>query len=480
MAELAATYGNPDAFSRLVFGSGLHAGQRRYTEQAQAQVNFLLPGNSFGKTELIVRFALYKAWFKDGKYRPLSFEEWVEQEYKGLVASYNYPIAKESFDRLEFHAKTKENLKALIKNISHSDPVRVELVNGAVIDWGSLDVGGKLVEAARRRFIFVDEVGHIPDLSYTFDNILFPRTMGVAGDIHLFGTPKAHSDPYLMEVFHKGHDGKDPFYYAQSGSVFENEFWPEDEKARVLANPRYVTGFAANGDPLLTPMGRQVINGEFIVSGGYFFNRSHVARIFTGDHEVEWHGENHFTSPPRSGRMYMGGFDLAGNKRRAMRTKTGSDATVGMVVDYTERPWQIVWYQYIEGGDMDWEQKYQVMSSVFESYPMPYLLIDATGQIDSVQEALQNRGVEVEGVHFGGQGSKKYDMLRNLQLCMELKWSGTKGVLRSPPIPGLKKELDNYVLPDEKIEQDRVVTLAMICHHIAQWEMPGAVGGEVY
>jgi len=227
-------------------------------------------------------------------------------------------------------------------------------------------------------------------------------------------------------------------------------------------------------------MGRQVINGEFIVSGGYFFNRSHVARIFTGDHNVTWQGENHFAAPPASGRVYMGGFDLAGNRRRTARNKQGSDATVGFVVDYTDRPWRIVWYQYIEGGDMDWEQKYQVMASVFKDYPMPYLLIDATGQIDSVQEALQNRGVEVEGVHFGGQGSKKFDMLRNLQLCMELEWSGTKGVLRSPPIPGLKKELDNYVLPDEHIEQDRVVTLAMVAHHICQWDLAAATPGEVY
>jgi len=249
MSELANTYGDPHAFSLLVFGSGLHAGQRRYTENATAQVNFLLPGNSYGKTELIVRLAVYRAWFKDGKYRPTNFEQWIEQEYKGLVASYNYDIAKESFDRLEFHAKTKENLKVLIKNISHSDPVRVELVNGAVIDWGSLDVGGKLVEAARRRFVMVDEAGHIPDLSYTFDNILFPRTMGVAGEIHLFGTPKAHSDPYLHEVFIKGRDGQDPFYYAQSGSVFENEFWPPEEKARVLgraASDSYADGSSGN------------------------------------------------------------------------------------------------------------------------------------------------------------------------------------------------------------------------------------------
>lgn len=481
MQRLAATYGDPSAFSELVFGSRLHAGQRRYVESAQADVNFLLPGNSYGKTELIARSVIYKAWFKDGPYRPNTFEDWLQQEYKGLVASYNYPIAKESFDRLNAYSKHREPFKALIKQVLHSDPVSIELVNGSLVDWGSLAEDGKLVEAARRRFIYVDEAGHIPDLSATFDNVLFPRTMGVGGQVHLFGTPKAHSDPYLLEVFEKGKDGKDPFYYSQPGSVFENEFWPEEERQRVLANPRYVKGWNEDGTPILTPIGRQVINGEFVIIGGYFFSRPHVNRIFTGDHEVKWADENTFYADPQPGHLYMGAFDLAGNRRKRRRKgKQGSDATVGFVIDYTTRPWKIVAYIYIEAGDMDWQQKYEVMSDVFHRYSMPYLLIDATGQIDSVQEALQTRGVEVEGVHFGGSSGKKYDMLRNLQLCMELDTEGHKGILRSPPIPRLKHELDHYMLPDEDIQQDCVMALAMATSHISQWELPASIGGEVY
>lgn len=479
-ARLAAAYGDPSAFSELVFGTPLHAGQQRYCKDSNAEVNFLLPGNSYGKTELIARYATYKAWYKDGPYRPLSFEDWVAQEYKGLVCSYNYPIAKESFDRLENYLRSREELRVLVKRVNRSDPVQVELNNGAVIDWGSLHDDGKLVEAARRRFIFVDEAGHIPDLADTFDNILFPRTMGVGGSVHLFGTPKAWSDPYLLEVFEKGKDGSDPFYYSQPGDVFENEFWPQEERERVLNNPRYVKGYDKDGNPICTPIGRQVIYGHFVITGGYFFGRPHVARMFTGDYpDVEWQDDNTFYVPPRAGRLYLAAFDLAGNRKRRKR-KQGSDATVGFIVDYTERPWRIVGYIYIEAGSMDWQEKYEVMAKVFHDYPMPYLLIDATGQIDSVQEALQSRGVEVEGIHFGGSSSKKYDMLRNLQLCTELEWGGTKGVLRSPLIPKLKHELDHYVLPDDDIEQDCVMALAMVAFHISQWELPAAVGGEVY
>lgn len=507
MARLAATAEDPSAFSELVFGTPFHTGQRRYAKNATAQVNFLLPGNSFGKTEFIARFVVWLCWFKHGPYRPETFKEWLSQEYKALVASYNYPIARESFERLTAHHRNRPELQALVKSINKSDPVRVEFSNGALIDWGSLDGQGKLVEAARRRAILVDEAGHIPDLSSTFDNILFPRTMGVGGQIHLLGTPKPHSDPYLLEVYEKGRKGDDPFYYSQPGSVFENEFWHQNEKDRVLQNPRYVTGWGpcktgegcayatcVDGQhPILTPVGRQVIDGAFVLAGGYFFSRPHVSRIFTGDHDVEWHGDRHFsqgqwsdeggiwtrTGDIPSGRLYLGAFDLGGNKLRKRKRK-GSDPTVGMVVDYTERPWKVVHYHNIEGGDMDWEQKYQTMSEVFQGYPMPYLLIDATGQIDSVQEALVNRGVEVEGIHFGGNSSKKLDMLRNLQLCMEMDFGGSKGVLRSPLIPVLKHELDHYVLPDDSISQDTVVTLAMLAHHVAQTELPAATAGDVF
>jgi hypothetical protein len=501
MQELVGTYGNPSRFSELVFGTPFHAGQRRYAAMALADVNFLLPGNSWGKTEFITRFALYCAFHKVGPFSPTNMADFLGQEYKVLVCSYNYPIAKESFDRLEAHYINRPEVAALIKSFNKADN-RVLLANGAQIDWGSLDGQGRLVEAARRRVILVDEAGHIPDISSTFDNILFPRTMGVGGRIHLLGTPKAHSDPYLFEIYQKGRDGKDPFYYSQSGSVLENEFWPQSERERVLRNPRYVKGWEPCPDcpgladldhlacreqdgvmnrPLLTQMGKQVINGEFIIAGGLFFNRFHIARVFReGEHlDVDWSSENSFRREPEENHLYLGAYDLGGNKPRRKR-KTQSDPTVGFVIDYTTRPWQIVRWEYIEGGEADWQGKYEVMAKDFHDYAMPYLLIDATGTVDSVQEALQDRGVEVEGVHFGGSSGKKFDMLRNLQLVTELEWGQQRGVLRSPPIPRLKHELDHYLLPDDDIKQDCVMALAMVCHHISQWEMPAAISGEVF
>lgn len=507
MQKLAGTYGNPSAFSELVFGTPYHDGQKDYAEHALADVNFLLPGNSWGKTEFIVRNSLYEAWFKVGPLRPNNFIDWLHHTDNTLLASYEYDTIKEAFERLKKARDSRPEVNALIQSIVESPQMEIELTNGSRMDFGSLKDQGKHVEATRYNRIYIDEAGHIPDISYTFDSVLFPRTMGVSGRIHLIGTPKPHSDPFLLEVFEKGKDGKDPFYYSKSGAVLENEFWTQAERERVLRNPRYVKGWRPVEDgeelgilgkaatlvngilcvPILTPMGRQVILGAFIIAGGYFFNRFQVQRMFEwGEDMEEFYGpmESHGDSwsyAPKKGRVYLGAFDLAGNKRKTKGRKgRGSDPTVGFVIDYTERPWRIVRFDYIEGGDADWEDKYRLMKQVYVDYAMPYLIIDGTGNVDSVQEALQNRGVEVLGIQFGGSSTKKFDMLRNLQLCTEMEWDGVKGVIRSPLIPQLKYELDHYIIPDEEIVQDCVMALGMVAHEIAQYELPAAAGGEVW
>lgn len=506
-ASLASTYGDPSAFSELVFGTPYHKGQREYARLAVADLNFLLPGNSWGKTEFLLRDALYSAWFKDGPNRPSNFRDWVQTPYNVLLASFEYDTIGEAFNRLEAARNNNPRVKALIKRLVSAPRGQIELTNGSIIDFGTLKDNGKHVEATRYNKIYVDEAGHIPDISYTYDSVLYPRTMGVAGIIHFIGTPKPHSDPYLLEVFEKGKNGGDGFHFSYSGSVLENEYWTQAERDRVMSNPRYVRGWrplehdedpgilslavrvldGIPSVPLLTPMGQQVILGAFIIAGGYFFNRFHTQRMFEWSEDwgdVEWVGDSftvtHGGSPTQEGHIYMGSFDIAGNKMRSKKKRKGSDPTVGFVLDITERPWKVVRFDFIRGGDADWEGKYQLMADVYRTYSLPYLLVDVTGNVDSVQEALQNRGVEVEGVQFGGSSNKKFNMLRNLQLCLEMEWDGIRGVIRCPMLPQLKHELDHYILPDDEIAQDCVMALAMVAHETAQYELPASAMGEVY
>ena len=506
MQKLAGTKGDPSAFSELVFGTRYHQGQKEYAENAVADVNLLIPGNSWGKTEFIVRQAFYEAWFKIGPNTPDNFEDWFNQTDNTLLASFEYDTIGEEYDRFCKYENSRPEVKALIsRNVASPHPT-IELTNGSVIDFGSLKDQGRHVEATRYNRIFVDEAGHIPDVSYTYDSVLYPRTMGVSGRIHLVGTPKPHSDPFLLEIFEKGKRGDDPFYFSKQGAVLENEFWTQAERDRVLRNPRYVKGWrpvehdealgvlekavtdvdGVPSVPILTPMGKQVILGAFVIAGGYFFNRFYVARMFEWEDDENLYGEpefngDSFTFAPRKDRFYMGAFDLAGNKRKLKGRKgRGSDPTVGFVIDHTTRPWHIVRFDYIPGGDADWEDKYRLMKQVYLDFKLPLLLIDATGNVDSVQEALQNRGVEVDGIQFGGSSNKKFDMLRNLQLATEMEWDGIRGLLRSIPIPQLKYELDHYIIPDDEIVQDCVMALAMVVHELVLSDLPPSFAGEVY
>lgn len=493
--ELAATRGDPSAFSKLIFGTPMHRGQTRYATNATATVNFLTPGNSWGKTEFLLRFAVYNCWWKLCHFDPpQSYEEWEEIEYKGLICSYSYSVAKESFDRFLLHHNNRDTLQAIVSDYSKSDPPRITFTNGSILDWGSLADDGRHIEAARRRFIAVDEAGQIPDFKAAYDNVLYPRTMGVGGVIHLIGTPKPHTDPFLLEVHERGLDGDDPFYYSQKGHFLENEFWPQQEVERVIKNNRYISGWKpcsdgdncqeelcieGHGHPIMTDMGRQVLLGDFLSTGQLFFNKHHIAAMFEEHTSGEWLGDDSYSEPPLPGHIYIGGFDLGGNRLRKSR-KQGSDATVGVVLDITNKPWRLVRYEYVPGGTADWHAKYQLMQDFFESYPMPFLLIDTTGTVDSVQEELEKRGLDIEGVHFGGNSSKKFDMLRGLQLAVDMQYNGTRGLLRSPLIPRMKKELTKYALPDDRIEQDTVMVMAMVVSCAVDFDVPESTVGEVW
>jgi hypothetical protein len=477
MVELARCRDDAEGiqrFNELVFGTPLHPGQLDWVLRAKKQVNLLSPGNSWGKTEVIAREAVRHSWYKLGL--PLTPEEWLTAQYNVLVCSFNYDIANESFDRLKHLWLQGGPLGFLIEKVYDSEPHKIKFTNSSVCDWGSLAEDGRLIEATRRHKIFVDEVGQEPGFEQAYNDVIYPRTIGVNGTIDLIGTPKPKTDPFVFEIFELGSRG-DEFYFAKEGSSFENIYWPENERKRVMANPKLV-----KPDGALTELGEQVINGRFRIAGGLFFNRLRVARIFTGDWPL--------LDSKEEGRYYLVACDLGGRKKT-------SDATVIMALDITELPWRLKFFRRFEGAEADWEDKYEAIREAYEEFLPPYTLVDVTGSTrDSIAEQLELRGVPVEGVQFGGaQGGKKYNYLRSLQSAMEMDWvehredGGSvahRGYIRCPNVdlePGLrqlKHELDFYQLKDEKLTQDCVMTLAMLVHWAMLELVPEPMTGEAY
>jgi len=457
-------------FNQLVFGTPLHEGQLHAALDLRKQTNLISPGNSWGKTEFITREAVRYCWLKlvHGETYP-SLRNWLEKDYRALIASYQFDVAKESFQRLSYRVNSGGPLAQLVARAVNLNPPKIEFVNGAILDFGSLDQAGRHVEATRRQAIWVDEVGHIPDFRDIYRGILFPRTIGVKGIIWLLGTPKPASDPWLFELAVAGSD-PDSYYSFYEGSSYENTFWPSDEQARVEANPELF-----NRDGSLTKMGRQVVLGKFILAGGLFFNRVDVLRMFKGEHE--------FYIPDGPS---VTAWDLGGSKRTA-------DATVGITLDLSTRPWNVCRLEHLPGGTSDWESKYDYITRCAEEDSAQVVGVDTTGPgSDAIYEELMRRGVPVFPIHFGGVASKKYDMLRNLQSRMEMQGEGLeegetfKGWIRFPDVathPELeerKKEFDFYRLEDVKLVQDTVMALAMAAKLGSELTLPEPIYGSVF
>jgi hypothetical protein len=465
LAEAKDDQAGIQSFNELVFGSPLHAGQLTVALDLRKETNLVSPGNSWGKTEFIAREATRHCWLKlvhGCAYT--SWREWLEQDYRALICSYQFDIAKESFNRLLHRYDSGGVFTSLVSRIIRSDPPRIEFINGSVLDFGSLDQGGRHVEATRRQVIFVDEVGHIPGFRDIYRGILYPRTIGVNGVIYLLGTPKPGTDPWLFEVALEAEDPAS-YYSFYEASSFENTYWPADERERVMRNPELY-----KSDGSLTEMGKQVVLGKFILAGGLFFNRAHTLRMFKGTHAFGLATPGGVTA-----------WDLGGSKK-------GGDATVGVTLDTSEVPWRVTRLEHLPGGSADWEEKYDIIEKCYLEDEPQVVGVDVTGPTgDSIAEELEKRGIPIEPLHFGGQGQKKYNMLRNLQSKMETECEpGVSGWLRFPDIldhPELedrRKEFDFYKLEDKGLTTDTVMATAMAVQLATDMWLPPPMFGHVY
>jgi len=460
-------------------------GQVDFSVQATKPINLLSPGNSWGKTEHIARDILMRAWYKlDLDHRGMwwlegdeSWDEWERMDWRGLVCSFQYKTARESFERIVQWYERSDPIAAIIDSHSTTNPAWVKLRNGAVIDWGSLDEGGKHVEATRRRNIKVDEAGLIPDMRGIHGNILNPRTLGVAGKSDWYGTPKPATDEFVFEVFEAGQEPDHPRYFSAEGDARDNPFWPESDRARVMADPELVN----QHDGSFTPLGRQVILGQFAQAGRKWFLRRAVWEMFTGAHSWYVAQPTRIHLPGRKDEyrrpLVFQAWDLGGSR-------PGGDATVGLtgVVHPGVLPYRVIDMDYIEAGDADWKQKYDRIEAAFKKHHPQQVAVDVTGPTaDAVQEELERRQLPIEGIHFGGSSAKKHDMVRGLQADIEARWDydevTEEGVQRKQvlgkwrwPDPehymnlvDRRTEFYRYRYPDDKkLRQDTVMAMGML------------------
>lgn len=167
-----------DGSSSLIVLPKPHEGQRRVIAEAD-RFNVLECGRRFGKTTLGQRLLIKGA---ANKRCPVA---WFAPTYKLLTDVWREVV---------------QRTQPGTKSISQQER-RIELVNGGVIDFWSLDQS----DAGRGRKygrIIVDEAGIIRDLESAWQGAIRPTLADLKGDAWFLGTPKGHN--YFHRLFAKG------------------------------------------------------------------------------------------------------------------------------------------------------------------------------------------------------------------------------------------------------------------------------------
>ena len=492
---------DPVEFADKILGIQLHPGQIRWLRNANKLINFLRPGNRFGKSLSEATMHIYHAVVKPGLYGKARDEnEWMTVEYPTLVFGPEYEQSREllrlmvditdgnfminvcpfcdshkihketakdeKFDCLECKMKFKETANRVNKSALKGWAIEKDSSNAQLmphIEWfnnsttlaRSYDEMGKAFKMKALAYITGDECSDIAEL-YTFtSNTLLPRLINFKGIIHFVGTPQPDGFDYqrMIEMAEESMD-RGGNMYAQKGSVYENIFVDAD----------YVRQIEEVADPELR---RQIIDGEFIQVGDKFFGFDRIRNMV--DNNLTMINEGYV------GRKYLVSVDFAYGE------SVWADFTVIMVFDYTEEPWKVVHFERFKAKEVPVPVQYRLVKDIVDRF-RGRLIIDSSGPGGKNAYAFlkELHPIAFEAGPTGPTSSKKQEGLASLKAALdgagnqelarvlETLPDGTKrdkkkfwGSVRTPNIPELVSELSNYKLDDKRLRTDCVMALMM-------------------
>jgi hypothetical protein len=464
---------DPVFFAEKMLGIRLHAGQRKWIQNAHEPVNVLVPGNRYGKSWVIAVSHIWRCFTKKDWMPAQSNYQWKSAPYRTISVSMTADQAEIVFNyvrqMLEYPA-----IKPFVKRIYATPFPTVHFLNGASMTCRSAHENGKYIDGHSFRYVSIDEAGWIDDLRGLINSVILMRLAG-GGQLDLLGTPKGISERGLYWYATRALNGVEG-YYGQRGSSFENEFLPEEDMKRRAA-------LLAQADPRLRD---QAIYGAFVNMAGMAFSADQIARMV--DRSLPAHQDY------VPGRKYIQAWDLG---RRA-------DATVGVTFDVTRVPWVLVDYQRLV--EIPWESQYELIRNKAKEYRVSAPRIDATGpQGDVIEEELVKRGIFVDPVKVS-TGALKLNLINTLQTALdhnrqtlgmsvipdeagqpmevpilETPEEGNWGLIRVPALAQLVDEFGMYQLDDKDLTQDSVMAVAMAVDLLYDGMMlPEALEGGLY
>lgn len=471
---------NIPLFAEKILGIPMHEGQKKWVKFATKKINILRPGNRWGKSlgEAIIH--LWHCMCKPGLDGKVSTpEEWLRVEYQTLNFGPGYEQAREVLRLardiaqgnmllpVELQGKwgvtNNSQIKdwAIVEDKSDSQQLPyLGFKTGAKLIARSYSEMGAAFKMKALAFISGDECADIADL-WTFTNItLLPRLVSLGGIIHFVGTPQPEGHDY-MKMIDMAEDemGEENWFtkgmmYTQRGTMYDNTFLPREEVERTekIADEN---------------LRRQIIYGEYVETGDKYFGFERVTRATDQSLQLEESGI--------PGRKYIVTADFAAGD------SPWADFTVLMVVDYTEEPYKVVYFNRIKGGDMPIPIQYSLVEDVCTRFP-GRLIIDATalggknalaflGKLYPIGLEITPRvkGEMLATLKVSLDGGQSKSRRRERTMGEDGRWQEQNpnwGLLRFPLITPLISELQNYRLDDQKLRQDCVMALAQAIYWI--------------
>jgi len=431
-------------------------------------MNVLVPGNRWGKTYVIAMKHIHQNVFKVGLPK-MSSQEWLAHPYQTVSTAPSFDQAGLVYKAARQLMAT-EAMKPLVKKYRATPFPSIEFWNGSIMQVRSLHDDARYIDGHGYQFLSVDEAGWIPNLRKLVDSVLLMRLAG-GGNIDFIGTPKGKNDLYwyYMQGFREVEG-----YYSQRGSIFDNPYLPKEDldiRARLLSG----------SDEKLK---RQVLYGDFIDFEGLAFTSDQLENAIRDDRPIE--------VLPQPEHRYVTAWDLG----------RITDFTVGVTMDITRRPWEVVRYDRL--NRVPWEQIYDLIGRVREMYGCRWAYIDATGpQGDVIEEELLKRKIPVQGVKTNTKNAK-LALINGIQAAfdegrrvfgetrvldhtgalvttpsLEEPLSGDWGIIRMPLHKQMRNELEMYQLDDKDLVQDSVFALglAVLAAREMEYVKPPVIGG---
>lgn len=484
---------SPVYFITQMLGMPLHAGQRRYLEQAVKAIDngddplirrFVLScANRWGKSALVACLQLWYLYYKFG-IQAATDAEWLKMEYrtaniaptskltqpvfkamKAIMTS-TYPIRNQKTG-VSTTNQCKIEWFLLDEKTINNPPFKLFFANNSYCEHLSL-MGNKgdSLQGLPYGLITYDEAARSDHLQIEMDDSILGRLLDWTAPLHLLSTPSQSSASllYYKDLYDEGLVGLNQSF-TLTGDIYENEFMTEKQIAEQVEMLKD------------NPLKDQMLKGHFIFGSTTIFP---AQDILDAQDETLNHGK-----PYEAGHKYIIAIDTA----------IGNDEMVYSVLDTSYKPYKLVHEEAVKGSTRSPQIHMNTLINLVENYR------DDTHNLQIILET------------WNGESVRFYhdlpDWIKSLTTCYGA-WKPSKIHVQNdnplPPAPNnakkadillalikllaaheikipkqnyeLIKQLNIYKEDDKRIPTDRVIALALAAYHaektsqvqILQWE----------